>query len=572
MASDTINLVICWHMHQPYYRVGQRGEYHLPWVYLHGIKDYTDMAAHLEQNPKMRVVVNFVPLLLEQLHDYSIQLQHYLDNGLPMSDQLLNLLTGVKAIPSDHEGREKLVTDCLRCNSAQMIEPFPIFSSLALWGKEGIKHKDAGGDYPPLEYLSEQYFIDLLVCYHLSWLGYSIKQTEGAKALIKKGHRYSLADRHLLIEIIYHAIAGLIPRYKALAESGQIELSMTPYGHPIVPLLNDFDNMSCAMPDAPKPRAKGYPGGTQRSDWHLKKGLSLFSHHFNLRPAGVWLSEGGISIDALELLQENGIRWTATGEGVWRNSYHLSTEKHEAVHSKRTLFKPHCLQAQRVSVFFRDDGLSDLVGFEYRDWDAQHAVDNFVHHLENITGMFGEEADKHVVSVILDGENAWEYYPDNGYHFLDTLYRALVNHARINPITFDEAEALIEPLELSDFCPGSWVYGSFSAWIGDRDKNLAWDYLVAAKQCYDRVMECGRLSTEAKEQATRQLAICEGSDWFWWFGDYNPPNSVRDFDQLYRQQLRIFYLLLDEPPPEQLEQSLSRGGGHAANAGTMRRN
>ncbi|OOZ00885.1 glycoside hydrolase family 57 protein [Solemya velum gill symbiont] len=572
MGAVKLNLVLCWHMHQPHYREGVDGEYSLPWVYLHGIKDYTDMAAHLENNPGMRSVVNFAPVLLEQIDDYAHQLKDYFDHGKATSDPFLNQLIGAVAIPQDANGRSELVGHCLRCNAPRMIEPYAVFHGLVRWF-DHFEEFDVASDARAVEilnYLDEQYFIDLICWYHISWLGESVRSDERVVRLMEKERGFTDDDRRQLAEVIHDSLNGLIDRYRALADSGQVELSMTPYGHPIVPLLHDFENMRCALPDAPVPMAEGYPGGSERSRWHMDKGIELFQHYFGRRPQGVWLSEGGVSSDALKLLDEYQMRWTATGEGVWRNSCHLSKHDAEDINTKKGLFSPHSHNSDKVRVFFRDDGLSDLIGFEYSKWDTHDAVADFMQHLNNIADSIGDDADQRVVSVILDGENAWEYYYANGALFLDGLYKACASSDRIALRTFSEV-ADLEARALTELCPGSWVYGSFSTWIGEKDKNLAWDYLVAAKQVYDEAVASGKLSDEQKREATQQLAVCEASDWFWWFGDYNPSDSVRDFEQLFRLQLRRLYSLLQLTPPAVLEQPLSSGGGHGEHSGTMRR-
>ena len=572
MADGRLNVVLCWHMHQPWYRDGLDGAYRLPWVYLHGIKDYSDMAAHLENNPKMPVVVNFAPVLLEQIDDYTRQLGAFLRDSTPLQDRLLNLLAGLEAIPSDKEARAELILECQRCHAPQMIHPHAPFQRLLRMvgatdetgvGKQRFRY--------PLSYLSEQYFIDLLMWYHLAWLGQSLQDLPNVQRLMAQCGEFTLADRRALLAIIHDCLAGLIPRYRKLAERGLVELSMTPYMHPIVPLLNDFHNMRCSMPDAPAPQASHYPGGVERSRWHLARGIAVFEHYFGMKPQGVWLSEGGVSADAVQLLDELGIRWTASGEGVWRNSCRASGYNGEDESSKRSLFMPYQLPDSQVRLFFRDDGLSDLIGFKYSNWHARDAVGDFVQHLENIAVFLNHNAPQQVVSIILDGENAWEYYPKNGAYFLDALYTALTHSDQIKVTTFAQASQL-PARHLPTLCAGSWVYGSFSTWIGSTDKNRGWDYLVAAKQVFDSVMAAGTLTTAQQELASRQLGVCEGSDWFWWFGDYNPSDSVRDFEQLYRRQLRKLYELLQVEAPDYLHQTLSQGGGGAENAGTMRRN
>ncbi len=567
-----LNVVLCWHMHQPHYREGLKGAYHLPWVYLHGIKDYSDMAAHLERYPAMRAVVNFAPVLLEQLDDYAQQLDVLLKQGKPTQDHMLNLLSGVERIPSDAASRLRIVRHCQRCNALRMIQPYPAFHHLLLM--IGVAD-DVGGDSIGLPglmgYLSEQYFLDLLTWYHLVWLGHSLRQLPLVQRLMAQEEHYSAADRHELLHLMQQCIAGLIPRYRALAQRGQIELSMTPYGHPIVPLLNDFSNLRDAMPDAPVPESPSYPGGAARSNWHLQHGVEVFERHFGMKPTGVWLSEGGVSEDALAQLDKMGFAWTASGEGVWRNSCAKSGCPPEQTQTKRALFSPAQVDGFKTRVFFRDDGLSDLIGFKYSDWHADDAAADFVQHLETIAASFGKEANQHVVSIILDGENAWEYYPDNGHHFLTSLYAALSTSPALKVGTFAEQVTQIPSMSMKHLAAGSWVYGSFSTWIGSDDKNRGWDYLVAAKQAYDSVVASGKLNADHLALATRQLAICEGSDWFWWFGDYNPASSVSDFEQLYRTQLRELYRLLGVAPPALLDVPLSSGGGWAENAGTMRR-
>ncbi|WP_020558363.1 glycoside hydrolase family 57 protein [Thiofilum flexile] len=568
--SSQLNVVLCWHMHQPWYRDGLQGPYRLPWVYLHAIKDYSDMAAHLERYPAMHAVVNFAPVLLEQLDDYAEQLQQFLKHGTPLQDRFLNLLAGIEPIPTDEEGRATLLAECQRCYAPRMIDPYPAFASLLKWTRAQAE-SEANVCSVPLHYLGEQYFIDILVWYHLVWFGYSERHHALVQELMAQKNQFTLVQRRELLKLMQTCIQGLIPRYKALADSKQIELSMTPYMHPIVPLLNDFKNMRDALPDAPAPDADHYPQGVERSRWHLEQGIAVFKHYFGRKPAGVWLSEGGVSEDALALLDELNIRWTASGEGVWGKSCEVSGITGEDVSSKRALFQSYQQVDHRVKLFFRDDGLSDLIGFKYSNMDAHEATQEFVGHLKNIAAFLGSSASKQVVSIILDGENAWEFYPDNGHFFLDSLYQTLTTTPEIKVTTFNAVSSL-PARPLARLSAGSWVYGSFSTWIGSTDKNRAWDYLVAAKQAYDQALLKGALSSERFAQASQQLAVCEGSDWFWWFGDYNPSNSVSDFETLFRRQLKALYHLLDQTPPAYLDLPLSQGGGNAENAGTMRRN
>lgn len=571
-ASPKVKVVLCWHMHQPHYRDGLDGQYRLPWVYLHAIKDYTDMAALLEANPAARVVVNFAPVLLEQLDDYAEQLRKWRQDKQLMQDCLLNLLAGGKAIPSSVQGRIELVRACRRAYAPTMIDAFPAFSRL-LHLLDGLT-EDSPIYREKMAYLNDGYFRDLLVWYHLAWMGASLRMNDPrVQALLAKERGYDQHDQALLIEVIYEAIAGIIPRYKTLWQRGQIELSMTPYGHPIVPLLIDFNSLRDAMPDAPMPFNEAYPDGYARARWHLEHGLKVFESHFDHQPKGVWLSEGAVSEASIGLLDEMDFSWTASGEGVWRHSCERSQINPHDLACKKALYQPMQQGSKKCHVFFRDDGLSDFIGFQYKDWAPHDAAQDFAQHMANIANFLGPQADEHVVSVILDGENAWEYYPNNAQAFLTELYQALVNHPQVEMTTF--SDALVDGAKarhLPILKAGSWVYGSFSTWMGDPDKNRAWDLLVSAKLAYDQQVSANKLSEQEVQAATQQLAVCEGSDWFWWFGDYNPADSVSDFDQLYRRHLTRLYQLIDLTPPEALEIPLSIGGGGAENAGTMRRN
>ncbi len=568
MTKHPINLVLCWHMHQPWYQESQGGEYRLPWVYLHALKDYVDMVAHLEAHPKMRAVVNFAPILLEQLDDYDQQFRQWQMKGSGFKEPLLNLLSGHQPIPQDLEGRKALIRNCMKANRSTMIDIYPSYSYLLdqVSDKSGNEMKDT-----MIPYLNDQFFYDLLVWYHIIWLGHSIKFRDDVRTLIAHGHHFSADQRRSLIKLMANQFNGLIGRYRQLAEKNQIELSMSPYSHPIIPLLIDFESMRCAQPNEPMPSYDRYPGGIERAKWHIEQGISVFEHYFGMRPNGVWLSEGAVSEASLALLETYDFKWTATGEGVWGNSRRVSGFDTEAKDERNSLFHAHQLPDHPIHTFFRDDGLADMIGFEYKTWVAEDASANFISNLKNIANFLPQPLENHIVSVILDGENAWEYYPDNGFHFIGSLYERLVESDEINLITFNEATSCCPAQTLPKLCAGSWVYGSFSTWIGDVDKNRGWDRLVEAKICYDDVMATNRLSEEEINAASRQLAICEGSDWFWWFGDYNPSGSVHDFETLFRQQLKELYRLLRHPIPEKLNQPISIGAGRVENDGTMRR-
>lgn len=559
-----MKVVLCWHMHQPEYRNLSSGEYELPWTYLHALKDYLDMAAHLEANPAVCAVVNFAPVLLDQIADYSLQLDQYFTRGAGLRDPLLNALVQVAHPAADSE-RLALLRKMLRVNRKRVVERFAAFSRLATM----IDWFEANPG--SAIYISDQLITDATVWYHLGWIGETVRRTDlRIKRLQDKEQNYTLQDRLELLRIIQQLIDSLLPRYRRLAVEGRLELALSPYAHPIVPLLLEFESAREAMPEVGLPVSAGYPGGRERTHWHLTQGLQTFERHFGLRPIGCWPSEGSVSESTLQLLQEHGLRWAASGETVLRNSIARSLAKPGFEPPRDNVHRVYRCASSDVDCFFRADELSDRIGFVYADWHADDAVANLVHELENIAAGC-ETVDDTVVSIILDGENAWEYYPENGYYFLDALYKKLAAHDTLELTTF---KRVLEQRDLGrtmlpQLVAGSWVYGTFSTWIGDADKNRGWDLLCAAKLAFDRAMASGELTDSQREQATQQLAACEGSDWFWWFGDYNPAAAVSDFERLFRCHLGNLYRVLGAPLPDELSRSVSRGGGNPERGGVM---
>ncbi|MGD9390679.1 MAG: glycoside hydrolase family 57 protein [Thioalkalispiraceae bacterium] len=561
MSGETaqhLNVVIYWHMHQPEYRDLRNGEYHLPWTYLHTIKDYVDMVAHLENNNEARAVVNFAPVLLEQIDDYAQQLEDYLHHGKALRDPLLSALAE-PVLSLDHENRIHIIRACLRANKQRLVERFSVFNTLTEMAEAALESPEILG------YYSEQFIADLLVWYHLAWMAETVRdKDERIKYLTAKAEHFSVHDRHNLIEVIHELMSGVIGRYKNLAMSGRVELSMTPYAHPIIPLLLDLGSAKQALPEVTLPLADQYPGGQERSLWHMQKGIDVFRQFFGFSPNGCWPSEGSISNETIELISDMGIKWLASGETVLRNSLHESgADNDECLH------EAYRLKDSDAVCFFRDDGLSDLIGFKFSDWHADDAVANLVHHLETIAEHCKHKPDA-VVSIILDGENAWEYYPQNGFHFITGLYDSLAQHPAINLTTYSDYLAdQVQVKSLSKIVAGSWVYGTFSTWIGEKDKNRAWDMLVEAKKVYDRVCNEGNLSKQQMQAAEMQLATCESSDWFWWFGEYNSAESVAAFDQQFRLHLSNLYQLLNVEAPDYLASAFAVGTGHPAMGGAM---
>ena len=562
-APRPLQLVLLWHMHQPDFRDHSTGEFKQPWVYLHALKDYSDMAAHLEMHPRVKAVVNLVPILLDQLEDYAEQFA----SGT-LRDPLLRLLVREDLEDAGEDERELLLNQCFRSNRSKMIEPFAPYKRL-----RDLYEFVCGQGGEVGRYLSGQYLADLVTWYHLSWTGETLRrERELLVQLMTQGTGFTHAQRRALFTLVAEVVSGTIERYRRLAQSGQVELSTTPYFHPIGPLLLEFDSAREAMPDAPFPRAEAYPGGRSRLIWHMREAQVSHARRFGAPARGMWPAEGAVSMQFCELLAEQGVSWAASGEAVLLNSLRKSGLATES--RAQALYRPYRVGsgARELSCFFRDDRLSDLIGFEYKDWHGNDAAADFIRQLEAIRTQ-APAGETPVVSVMLDGENAWEFYPYNGYFFLRSLYEALSSHPWIETLTC--AQAAADPRHAANRLPhlvtGSWVFGNLSTWVGSADKNRAWELLVSAKQSYDLVLASGRLNDEEATAAARQLAACEGSDWFWWFGDYNPAESVRSFDRLFRAYLANLYRLLKLAPPPQLDEPVSLGALHSTTDNAMRR-
>ncbi len=558
MSADPLRVVLCWHMHQPEYRDPKDGEFLAPWTYLHVLKDYVDMAAHLESAPEgVRAVVNFPPILIEQIVDYAERVRAALDTGADVGDRLLSSLL-TPDLPTERERRRALLERSLQAQQHQMIDRFPAYARLAAMTRAALEI-ESGPDY-----LGDPHLADLLTWYHLAWLGETVRRSDQrVQTLLNKEHGFTPEDRRELVEVIAELLASVMPRYDDLAARGRVELSTSPYAHGMLPLLIDFAAAREARPDTTLPDAENYPGGSERAAWQLERAAAYGVEHFATRPVGCWPSEGGLSAQSIELIEQHGFIWTASGEAVLRHSLGSDDPGSEEVH------RPYRLDQSDTVCFFRDDELSDLIGFEYKDWHGDDAVADLVQRLERIAS---EGEPGRVVAIILDGENPWEHYPHNGIHFIPALYRALLTNEALKLTTFSDCvnDASIPVRTLPKLVAGSWVYGDFGTWIGDPDKNRAWDLLCEAKRVCDRKMAQIDDATQ-RSAIERQLGICEGSDWFWWFGDYNPEGTVAEFDALYRRQLAALYRLLDEPEPKSLAEAVSHGHGRPELGGAMRR-
>lgn len=547
------DLAFLWHMHQPDYRHPVTGHFTRSWVLLHAIKDYADMASHLEHHPGVRCTVNFVPLLLDQIEDYCEQLE----SG-EWRDVLLRILDWPDPNTLPDTDRTWLVDIAFRGHAPSMLEPFAPYRQL-----HDLMHFIQTHDGNGLKYLSSQYFFDLATWYLLAWTGEAMRRAGGViPTLMAKGSNFDRPDRQALLSELARVMKSLIPRYRALAERGQIELSCSPSHHPMAPLLLDFNTAREALPDCLLPSAPEYPGGRSRVESHLRAARDSHCRRFGQPPAGLWPAEGALSAAFVKQIAEAGFKWTASSQGV------LIHSAGDPANTGIPWQAPEGMSGD-ITLFFRNDYLSDMIGFEYAKWHGRDAAQ----HLMAEVNALHQQNKRNLIPIFLDGENAWQYYPYNAWYFFSDLYEALEKNGDIRTVTL--SEACTEHRDRRDRLPrliaGSWVYGTLSTWIGTPDKNRAWELLCDIKQSVDRVLDGGRMPAEQRAKIMHRLAVCESSDWFWWLGDYNSPESVDYFDTLFRDNIKALYRLLELPVPASLEHPISRGAGTPESGGTMRR-
>jgi alpha-amylase/alpha-mannosidase (GH57 family) len=508
-------------MHQPYYKNLLTQEADLPWVRLHGVKDYLDMLQLLEKYPRIQQTFNLVPALLEQIEDY--------DQGR-VKDKFLEL--SLKPA-GDLTAEEKafILNNFFSINKEKVISLFPRYYEL--YFKQQLKKEFTTQDY-----------LDLQLLFNLCWIDPLFRQSfPELKQLIYKARFFSEAEKRLVLDKQLEILAGIIPAYQKFSQAGQVELSCSPYYHPILPLLYNTQVAKEANPKTALPKNKfSFPEDAQEQ---ITLAISYFQEKFGRSPSGMWPSEQAVSEHILRLLIEAGVSWIVTDEAILFKS--LKKKRRDA----RLVYQPYLLKrkAGSLNIIFRDRNLSDLLGFVYHKQEAKAAVDDFMRHLEDIAqGLKDKDI---LVTVALDGENAWEYYSNDGRDFLELLYQRLSDSRLLKTTTIaDYLKSHPAQTQIKHLAAGSWIYGEFGKWIGNLKKVKAWEYLAQARQ----ELVSFRLQAPGSklELAWKQIYILEGSDWFWWAGE----DPTGDFDRLFRMHLKNFYTLVDTAIPAYLDEPL----------------
>jgi alpha-amylase/alpha-mannosidase (GH57 family) len=543
-----IALAFLWHQHQPYYPDDPGGENPMPWVRLHGVKDYYGMAMHLLEFPEMRCTINMVPSLL-------VQLQAYIDGKL--SDRPLD----VTRIPADGLSE----ADCLylldhffMANPQHMIRPHTRY--MELYQRRAAWHNTA---QEARRRFKEREYRDLQVWFNLAWIHpLAVERDRDLQELHKKGRNFSEEEKNLVLAKHREILASIVPLHKKLVENGQIELTTTPFFHPILPLLLDKKLAREAIPEARLPHySGGYPDD---ATVHVRRAIAYHSQVFGTPPIGMWPAEGSVCQSLIPLLAENGIRWIATDEEILSQSTQgfVSRDEHGHVRNPELLYRPYRVSegGHDLQIVFRDHVLSDKIGFHYQRSNAVDAAEDFLHNLHNI-GKAVHQQHPALVSVILDGENCWEHYPDGGVPFLRALYERCTKTSGISTVTLGNYLEKYPPHDtLPRLFAGSWIHHNFAIWIGHEEDNTAWDALHQAREHLRARAGLSNMPSENVRKAWDEIYIAEGSDWYWWYGDDHSSAQDALFDRLFRKHLQNVYLLLGDAPPPDLARPISRRG------------
>ncbi|MBU0574395.1 MAG: hypothetical protein KKH83_07975 [Candidatus Margulisbacteria bacterium] len=513
-------------MHQPYYKDLVSGEYFLPWAKLHGTKDYYDMAAILDDFPKVKLTFNLVPSLLAQIEDYVNDAARGPFVSLTEKD------------PASLSQSEKIfiLHNFFMSNWETMVRPYKRYYDLLL--KRGRfpsapELKKAASDF------RWQDFFDLQIWFNLSWFGFLYKNYDpDIKALIGKGYNFTRQDKELLLARQKEILKKIIPKYRELQDRGQVEISTSPFYHPILPLLCDTNSARESMPDGKLPRQRfAHP---EDADEQIRRAVEYHEKLFGKRPRGMWPSEGSVSEAIIPLVKKHGLEWIASDVGILENSLKRGNL------TSAEQFKPYLAKngEHSAAIAFRDHFLSDQIGFVYQAWHEKEAAADFVNHLLSIKNSLPDDGKKYLVTVILDGENCWEYYRGLGEPFLRELYGALSDNPDIKTTTISEFIGGQPPADtLPHLFAGSWIFNNFRVWIGHDEDNRAWDLLYRARAALDNIPK------EQASQAWEELYIAEGSDWCWWYGDDHSSENDEAFDALYRKHLKNIYTLLKKHVP-----------------------
>ncbi len=555
LVGPKIHLAILWHQHQPLYKdlyaTRPQGSYRFPWVRLHAIRDYYAMAALLEQHPEVHLTINLTPVLLQQLEDYT-------ERGA--TDRALEF-TRTPAAHLSAAQREELLATFFEADWHTQIFPWPRYRALF------EQRQDSRA-------FTVQDLADLQMWFNLAWFGPEFQ--EGAVKLpsgevasvasfVTQGSGYSSDQIAQMVGEQLKIMRNVVAMHRWLQDRGQIEISTTPFYHPILPLLVDTDQATIDRDGATHPRRFHRP---EDATAQVQQAVTFYEERFGRPPAGMWPAEGAVGQSVVSLFAEAGMEWIATDRGVLERSGQYGYN----VQDPNVLCQAYRAEDEAgrgVAIFFRDTVLSDKIGFHYQRYpDPGQAATDFMQELKERFAWHINDPPNRIVSVILDGENAWGAYPHQARPFLHALYTALAADPEIRTVTFREylegnparrvpAHPLTASPRVYDLFEASWIDENGSrpgndlgTWIGEPEENRAWDLLRETRDLLDRV----KATPERHRKAFDALYAAEGSDWFWWFGEDQASDSDAEFDDLFRDHLKTVYRAVGRKPPGALDQ------------------
>lgn len=530
--NNGLPVMILWHLHQPLYRSPEDTDFKLPWVRKHTLREYHDMAEVIESRPEIAITVNWTPVLLQQIEEYV--------NG--RSDQQQKLRNR-PADELDPQEQYDFLCDAFKAHPPTIIHPYPRFQQLK---EKWSQHREGSSAEEIVEAWETDEIRDIQIWETLGWFGFSAaRKYKSIQELRQKDRDYSEEDKEILQEVEEQLLHDCLPRWQKIHEQTTVEFSTTPYFHPIGPLITNYEDIDEAMPGVPRPeRPIKWP---EDGHWHLEKAREKMKDWLGPEAdPGLWPSEGSLSEAFMEVISEVGFPWVATDEALLRRQ--LKEDQIDAKH----LNKPYLWHGE-IPVFFRHHELSDRIGFEYSRMKTENALNNFLSTVEHIDGDTRSEKDR-VLSVILDGENPWEYFADAGESFLSGLYDRLLEGDQFIPVTPEMYLSEDRTLpHLEQMSAGSWINGDFNIWGGSSLDVRAWELLAETREA---LRGWDNLSEKDEANCWRALYAAEGSDWFWWYGE--PFQSADDelFDQIFREFLISIYRIGDHPEPSYLHHPL----------------
>ncbi len=556
-----IDVAIVWHQHQPkYLRDLTTGEYNEPWVRMHSIKDYYDMVAILDEYPRIHLTVNLTPVLLTQMQDI---IDGYKSGG--GTDRYMRA-TLQNAATLTTDDKLFLLTHFFNANWDNMIDIWPRYAELkAMKGGDSKEELLASAAK-----FSEQDWRDLQAWFNLAWFDPDFQEGEvtlpdgrvvTVKNFIEKGRDFTEQDKKKIVDIQMAIMENVVAKHRVLLERGQIEIITTPFYHPILPLIYDTNLARVASPGLPLPAHRFHH--PEDAAYHADAAVALYEKLFGKKPSGMWPAEGAVAQEIVSTVADAGFKWMASDDQILERSIDgsLSPDKRYQMYWARD-------GETYVAMIFRDHRLSDDIGFNFGKMDGVEAANSMLRSLSSIQRRFRGGDGSNVVPIILDGENAWEWYKHDGKEFFHSWYDQMSKAQWIRTVTVNEHLDAHEPVEtLPRLFAGSWIGHSFDTWIGEPEENEAWDYLERVRADMDSFAQLGGYDPDDFARAMDEIYAAEGSDWFWWYGDDQTSPLEGSFDETFRGTLADAYTILDEEPPSFLSVSILKGGTSATGGG-----